>query len=133
LGAVVHVVLDVNAEGGRLSIIDLPNAAVPREVFLAFCRSPRRFRRLKDLQTALALSRRRARALVRASGFQRAEHLFARLRSHLEAALRERGVSAVAARGFAGIADAATQRRSLKRAMAAKSDAQRRFVTEHAR
>jgi hypothetical protein len=83
----------------------------------AFLEEPGRMNRLTDLRRALApLSRESAQALVRASGFERAEHLFTALRCAAWALLTSEGVERRQVEEYLGILDRASFRRACRRA-----------------
>lgn len=83
----------------------------------AFLEEPGHMNRLTDLRRALApLSREAAQALVRASGFERAEHLFTALRCATWALLTADGVERRQVEEYLGILDRASFRRACRRA-----------------
>jgi len=83
----------------------------------AFLEEPGHMNRLTDLRRALApLSRESAQAVVRAAGFERAEHLFTALRCAAWALLTAEGVDRRQVEDYLGIADRASFRRACRRA-----------------
>lgn len=83
------------------------------ELFLTW---PRRMSSVRDIGRALAISKKRARLLVKALGFRRAEHLFTYWRSELWIWLVHRGVKREACEHFLGVRDRGNFRRACIRA-----------------
>jgi hypothetical protein len=107
---------DVEAVSERLQRLGrLRRVAGP--LIAAFLADPTHMNRLTDLRRALApLSRESAQALVRASGFERAEHLFTALRCAAWALLTAEGVDRRQVEEYLGIYDRASFRRACRRA-----------------
>ena len=90
---------------------------VRASLIAAFLEEPGHMNRLSDLRRALApLSRESAQALVRSSGFERAEHLFTALRCAAWALLTAEGVDRRQVEEYLGIFDRASFRRACRRA-----------------
>ncbi|HEX5727276.1 MAG TPA: hypothetical protein VFX98_17525 [Longimicrobiaceae bacterium] len=107
---------DVDAVGRRLQHLG-KLSRVQRAVISAFLEDPRNMTRLADLRRALApLSREGAQKLVRASGFDRAEHLFTALRCAAWVLLRAQGLERKEVELYLGIGDRAAFRRACRRA-----------------
>lgn len=104
---------DVARELRSLGIL----ARVPPQVISAFLHDPPRMRRLADLRRALGwASAERARSIVRAGGFKRAEHLFTALRCATWAILIGDGLDRGSVERYLGISDRGTFRRACVRA-----------------
>ncbi len=87
------------------------------QIIEQFLRDPQRMQRRRDLQRAFpSLSRERAQAVVHASGFDRAEHLFTALRLATWGLLIDRGLDRGHVEHYLGISDRTTFRRSCYRA-----------------
>lgn len=83
----------------------------------AFLREPDRMLRLEDLRRVMApLSREAAQGLVRAAGFQRAEHLFTALRVATGTLLFSAGLCQSKVEEYLGILDRGSFRRACRRA-----------------
>lgn len=118
LCAVTSVMLgtDVDGVGVALMRLSMFRGVAPR-LIAEFLHDPSAMHRLTDLRRALGgISRESAQALLRESGFRRAEHLFAALRSASWALMMAEGIDRQAIEQYLAIHDRTAFRRACRRA-----------------